>query len=99
MKNKKILIVLLVLAAVIIMTKCENATGKKEIKIRTQEARNAYQGTEIYTVKANDTLSRIAYLKTPKDQSVKQFINDVKNMNDIKDDIIYFKQNLLLPKF
>lgn len=99
MKNKKILIVLLVLAAVIILTKCENATGKKEIKIKTQEARNAYQGAEIYTVKANDTLLSIAYLKTPKDQSVKQFINDVKNMNNIKNDIIYFKQDLLLPKF
>ena len=91
----KIGIVIVVIIGALIA--CGAEQPKKEVE--NKEARNQYAGVAYYEVKANDTLSNIAYSIVPPEQSVKQWISDVKRINERTDDIVYFKENLKIFVF
>ena len=80
---------------------CSAVKGKEEITEAPERTfqRNVYDGVEHYTVKSDDTLLGIALAVVPEGQSVSQWIEDVKRINNRENNVIYWKEDLKIFKF
>ena len=93
MKDKSILIAVIIFIIAISLFSCGSSKKEKEIVLETETEQKQevfYAGVENYEVDCFETLSDIAVKYIPSDEYMSDWIADVKRLNGRKTNDIYF---------